>query len=195
VVRSAGMVVILRRLLRKAEVSMLPLHPDGCGGLRPVGRLGLRNQYALTVFGINVILFGYVTAEFTGRTGSMQALLALGAAAYVLVGPMVFLGPLLPFRSGMFEAKRHLLQPVSTRLRNELARIEENLSDRPITKDDEELIDRLQKLGDMIDALPVWPFDARTVRHFLTAYVLPLVGAVGVPLLDSLVRSGIHALP
>jgi hypothetical protein len=37
----------------------------------------------------------------------------------------------------------------------------------------------------MIDGLPVWPFDTGTLRKFLTAYIIPLVGAVGVkPLLS-----------
>ena len=35
----------------------------------------------------------------------------------------------------------------------------------------------------MIDELPVWPFDAGTLRKFLTAYIIPLVSGVGYPVL------------
>ena len=194
VARSAGVVVFLRRLVKQSKLDMLPLHPDGCGGLRPMGQLGLRNQYALTILGVNVLFLLYVATQFLAHTGSMQLLVELAAGAYLLVGPMVFLGPLLPFRGGMLDAKRRLLQPIATRLREELEKIETNLGTAGFTKQEEELIDRLQKLGGMIDALPVWPFDARTIRRFLTAYVIPIAAAVGVPLIDALVRSGLHAL-
>jgi hypothetical protein len=47
----------LRALVAAARpLRILPLHPDKCGGLRPVGQLGLRNQYTLTILGINIVL-------------------------------------------------------------------------------------------------------------------------------------------
>ena len=52
---------------------------------------------------------------------------------------------------------------------------------------DEEFIDRLRKVGAVIDELPVWPFDATTLRKFLTAYVIPVVGALGYPAVKALV--------
>ncbi len=33
----------------------------------------------------------------------------------------------------------------------------------------------------MIEELPVWPFDAGTLRKFLTAYAIPIVSSVGIP--------------
>jgi hypothetical protein len=194
VARSAGIVVLLRGLVKKVDLEILPLHPDGCGGLRPMGQLGLRNQYALTVFGINVILLGYVAHAFLGNTGSMQLLVGLGVGAYLLVGPVVFLSPLLPFRGGMLDAKKRLLHPIAKRMREELANIEANIGAHGFTKEDEEVFDRLQKLGGVIALLPVWPFDARTIRKFVTAYVLPIVGALGAALLDALVKLRFHVL-
>ena len=61
------------------------------------------------------------------------------------------------------------------------------LQKNDITRDDEELIDRLRKIGTLIDDLPVWPFDARTVRKFLTAYVAPLLGSFSYPLIRMVV--------
>jgi hypothetical protein len=58
----------------------------------------------------------------------------------------------------------------------------------PITKEDEELIDRLRKVGAVIDELPVWPFDASTLRRFVTAYGLPLIGAVAYRVLKILAQ-------
>ena len=40
----------------------------------------------------------------------------------------------------------------------------------------------------VIDELPVWPFDASTLRKFLTAYVIPLIGGVGYPILKAILN-------
>ena len=62
-------------------------------------------------------------------------------------------------------------------------RIRTPITSGEISRADEELLDRLRKIGAVIDELPVWPFDATTLRRFLTAYVVPALGAASVPLL------------
>lgn len=42
-------------------------------------------------------------------------------------------------------------------------------------------IARVRKIGAFVDELPVWPLDAGTLRKFLAAYMVPLVG--GIPIL------------
>ena len=49
------------------------------------------------------------------------------------------------------------------------------------------MVDRLRKLGTVINELPVWPFDLGTLRQFLSAYVTPALGAIllkGVDLIE-----------
>jgi hypothetical protein len=99
----------------------------------------------------------------------------------VVLGPVVFMGPLLPFRAGMLRTKAELMGEVAQRLRIELQRLRTQLSAGQITREDEDLIDRLRKIGAVIDQLPVWPFDAGTSRTFVTAYVVPILGAIGYP--------------
>src|SRR5437773_1965841 len=45
VARCIAFYVFLSEAVGDSTIQMLPLHPDKCGGLRPVGQLGLRNQY------------------------------------------------------------------------------------------------------------------------------------------------------
>jgi hypothetical protein len=85
----------------------------------------------------------------------------------------------------MLRTKTELMSQVAQRLRLELDRLRDKLSSGSISKDDEESIDRLRKLGALIDELPVWPFDAGTLRKFLTAYVIPLLSTIGYPILKS----------
>ena len=188
VFRCAATSLFLRDLVAHTQLRMLPFHPDHCGGLRPVGRLGLRNQYALTVFGLNVVLLVVISLYYLQVPSSLYGLIIAAGIAYLVLGPVVFIGPLLPFRAAMLRTKADLLSAVARRLRVELQGMQGKLSTGTITKDEEELVDRLRKVGAVIDELPVWPFDAGTLRKFATAYLLPLLGAVSSPVITALLE-------
>lgn len=178
----------LNDVVHHAELAMLPLHPDKAGGLRPVGRLGLRNQYGLTVFGVNVVLLASISLLYLEVPRSLYGLIVAAAVAYLILGPIAFMGPLLPFRGGMLRTKAELMAEVAQRLRVELQRLRAQLAEGPITKEDEELVDRLRKIGAVIEELPVWPFDAGTLRKFLAAYVIPVISALGYPLATAVMK-------
>lgn len=184
VIRSIAIAFFLNDVVDGAQLRMLPFHPDRCGGLRPVGSFGLRNQYVLSILGLNVVLLAGVTFGYLTIPSSLFALVTGAALAYMLLGPLVFMGPLLSFRTGMVRTKAELLGEVAQRLRRELQRLRRELAEGELRQEDEELIDRLRKVGGVIDELPVWPFDAHTLRRFFAAYVTPLLGAVAVALLD-----------
>ena len=180
VLRNVAISYFLRDLVRVSQLRMLPYHPDKCGGLRPVGHIGLRNQYALTVIGINVALLMIVSSHFGVVQPWLVALIIAAVAAYVILRPLVFIAPLLPFRAKMLETKTQLMSEVAARLRTELQRLRAALPSADIKKEDEELIDRLRNVGSVIDNLPVWPFDLATKRKFLIAYIIPAIsGAFG----------------
>lgn len=178
VIRNIAFSVFFIRLVKYSELSMLPGHPDKCGGLRPIGLIGLRNQYLLSVLGINLVIFGYINLSYLLKTPSIVLLMALAGFSYLVLGPIVFMAPLLPFQDKMNKAKSELLREVSQRLRVELSRIRTQIKNGSITKKDEDLIDRLRKIGSIIDELPVWPFDFNTRVKFLSAYIIPIFGAL-----------------
>ena len=181
--RNIALSLLLGDIVRHARLQLLPWHPDRCGGLRPVGRLGLRNQYALSIFGVNVVLMAWVMIhDIVGPQeeipASLYALMIAGVIAYLILGPIVFVAPLLPFRSGMQANKAELRSEIVQRLRTESERLRKQLpSNAAVTKEDEELIERLRKMCAAIDELPVWPFDPGTLRKFMTAYLIPIVSA------------------
>src|SRR5262249_17320303 len=147
VVRCILLARFLRAVVLVAPLRILPLHPDRCGGLRPVGRLGLRNQYILTVLGINLVLLLAVWIYSLGRATPIGDVLIPGTAAYLILGPVIFMAPLLPFRAGMQAAKKDWMHEVARVVRFELDRISLRLSANHITKSDEESLDRLRKVG------------------------------------------------
>jgi hypothetical protein len=99
----------------------------------------------------------------------------IGASvAYLILGPVIFMAPLLPFRAGRQDAKKKWTHKVAPVVRVEIDRLHAHIGKDEITKPDEESIERLPKVGKAIDELPIWPFDPRTLRKFGTAYILPL---------------------
>jgi hypothetical protein len=126
--RNIALSLLLGDIVRHARLQLLPWHPDRCGGLRPVGRLGLRNQYALSIFGVNVVLMAWVMIHDVVGTqeeipASLYALMIAGVVAYLILGPIVFVAPLLPFRSGMQANKAELRSEIVQRLRMESERL------------------------------------------------------------------------
>jgi hypothetical protein len=172
VVRCIAFTVFLNRLVDLSTIHLLPFHPDKCGGLRPIGRLGLRNQYTLSILGLNVVILALVSIESLPK---LPFLIVTSAVAYLILGPIVFMGPLLPFRRGMLRTKADWMGEVAKRLRIEFERLRVQIQTGQISKEDEDLVDRLRKIGSVIDEFPVWPLDGRTLRKFASAYVVPLV--------------------
>jgi len=177
VFRTLAISLFLRDAVENAGLRMMPFHPDRCGGLRPVGRLGLRSQWLLTILGLNIVTLGLLV-WYLEMHGSVEAMPIAAAIAYLIIGPAVFVAPLLPFRNGMLRTKAELMAEVSERLRIELQRLRKQLPAGVITKEDEELIERLRKIGTIIDQLPVWPFDANTLKGVVTAYAVPIGAGV-----------------
>jgi hypothetical protein len=177
VLRCVVISLFLNDVVDSSKISLLPFHPDKCGGLRPVGRLGLRNQYTLTILGLNIVLL------MVGTPGLPDRLLVGATVAYLILGPIIFMGPLLPFRRGMTDTKEEWMKEAGERLHIEFESLRVKMRSSEITDKDEAMIDRLRKVGSFIQELPVWPFDAHTIRTFATAYIVPL----GFPILVHIV--------
>jgi hypothetical protein len=171
--RGIAFSVFLSKVADQSTIRMLPSHPDKCGGLKHIGKLGLRNQYILSILGLNIVILAAVSLSL--KLPSFHRLIAPAAAVYFILGPILFLAPLLPFRRGMNRTKEEWMREVAERLRMEFERLRLKIQAAKITKEDEEVVDRLRKIGSVIDELPVWPFDARTLRNFASAYLGPLV--------------------
>ena len=144
--------------------------------------MGLRNQYALTVLGLNLVL-AIILLVFTNPLNDTNRIVAITSViiGYVIFGPIVFLAPLMPFRNAMLKNKAQLVSAVALRMRREFDDLYPRLTGA-ITGADEQMIERWRKIGAIIDELPVWPFDADTMRKFIAAYLIPLV----IPLVSAL---------
>lgn len=184
VLRCIAVSLLLSDVVRRATIRMLPFHPDGSGGLSSVGRLGLRNQCTLSVLGLNIAILALMSLRMLSPGPSLYTLIIAASAVYCILGPIVFIGPLLPFRNGMVRTKREWARDVVNLLGREVDKLRPKIQRGEFSEGDEATLERLQKLGNVIDELPVWPFDSRTLRQFGTAYALPFA----VPAVEVLAR-------
>ena len=156
-----------------SKINIIPFHPDKCGGLSSIGSIALRNQYLLTVLGINIIFL--VWFSLTVSTSAFLSFLIVAAiVVYLVVGPIAFMGPLLPFRAAMAREKVRLSRVVSDKIVARLNTLIDDDPDKKVSVEDEEQLIRLQTLAEMVGKLPVWPFDATTLKRFVTSYILPV---------------------
>ena len=186
--RGVALAVLLKGVANKWEIRLTPLHPDGCGGLRPLGRIGLRNQYALTILGINIAVLAATVSRI--ESSLVPVIIIPATVLYLVFGPIIFLGPLLPFRRVMGDRRRALMEEIAEPLDAKFQSLKAQArAHRDIDKDDVEAMDRLRLLGKAVGDLPIWPFDARTMRVFTTAYVIPVLVALASKLGSFIVES------
>jgi len=141
----------------------------------------------VAVGGINVLLL-IVVAQFLDPNRLLFALIGAAAVFYVVCGPIVFLGPLLPFRQAMLNEKNRLMLRVGAALRVHYQECLEKIGKGGISKEDDEKEERLERMMRMARKMPVWPFDTTTFRKFLTAYIIPLATMMGSPLINDVIK-------
>jgi len=152
-----------------------PFHQDNAGGLASIGWLGLRNQYLLALVGLN-ILIGWIQAKHYQIGDEVVPFFVAYLLCYLIAGPLVFVLPLLPFRAAMITEKRKQQARIGTALSEMYKQIMSRLPDGQFSKQEEEALQRLQRLKKIVGHIPVWPFDVVTRKRFTVAYVIPVLG-------------------
>lgn len=172
-VRELILVKMLFDLTRVSQLEVQPLHPDKVGGLGPVARLGLTYQFGIALLGVNLGTM-IITSRIIGAETQTPIIVA-SLILYSLLAPLVFVGPLLPFRMNMVRSKRAILHRLSHSFEREfkqtLNKVENGtLSDQALGE-----IQNLNQLYSMVSKFPEWPFDTSTLRKFISVFVSPLV--------------------
>jgi hypothetical protein len=172
----------LRRLFREIELRVQPLHPDGAGGLGPLGGLSIRVSYLVTVVGLLLVVTALTREYYFAKLGiSYEPTrdLAVAIAMYVIGSPVVFFALPAVAHHTMRTAKNTLLLDIGRSFEREYLRLKMGLSHENVSlKDGVERLQQLQNLYDTTRRFPVWPFNVENVRRFAGTFVSPVVLAV-----------------
>lgn len=181
----------LRRLFRKFKMKIRPLHPDGAGGLAPLGQYTLMLSYLIALVGILLVVTP-ITRNYV-VSGTLQfrwtTELVAGLIGYLILAPIVFFSPLSVAHSAMEKAKDRLLLQIALRFDAEYDKIHEKLGEKKLSNLEDQLKDlkELQALHDTTNQFPVWPFNFSNLTRFSTTYLSPILLAILVDVLPNLV--------
>ncbi len=173
---------------KSAKISINPLHPDKVGGLKPVARLSLQNQWTVAILGVNLGTV-FIIIQILG-VGSAVWIGALAAVVYVIVAPIVFVGPLIPFRPHLLRGKADYLQKIADQFKDDLDAVLGRLRQDQASIRKLEKLDRLSRIHERISRLPEWPLDMATIRHFGAALLTPGVSILISLLLKKVLKGG-----
>jgi hypothetical protein len=165
---------------RKIEINVVPGHPDGAGGLKPIGKFYLYQSMITSLpaifLAVWVVLF-WLLFPGSGYRSQYLWLLLLAIVFEVLA----FILPMHSMHKVMTKQKEVILWRQADRLsriiaaRQERIDTESDASRRDHEPDLPDLVERYQ----VLEKTPTWPVD-RTIRRRFTLHnlglMLPLVG-------------------
>ena len=154
-----------------------PLHPDNCGGLYPLGRLSMKLNYGVFLFGIIscIGIYGNMT-NFEHLTSVWHPCNLLIIVVYVLGAFIIFFLPLYSAHNAMKNSKDQMIQQISDRyieINNHIISLvkQKKQLDKPETEE----LELLKKMYDVVSKMPVYPFNIGTVSSFICSVFAPIV--------------------
>lgn len=174
---------VLRNNNVKNNVKINPLHPDRCGGLRPLSDYSLNTTYLIAFFGVLVGVIILSTISNNQSNWHVYLLIPL----YMILSVTCFFGPLWTAHSSMKNSKEELLNKIAEQFQTDYSNTHLTLDDdaeklaRKIKK-----IEQLEQFYNMTDAFPVWPFDVRNFRRYLLTLPSPVIPLL-IPILQEII--------
>lgn len=179
VIRVIIAILWFNRLFKRFRVDVRVLHPDGAGGLSPLGEFSVKIGYLIGIYGVASVSAtlseSYITTtKFAGPMLS-NALIPL-LLVYVILAPIVFFAPIGAARSAMKAAKNEFILQIADQFEIETRRLQSFLvSDSNELKKSLERIEQLQKIHSIATKFPVWPFNVENIIRFFSAISSPFV--------------------
>jgi len=166
-------IALLGRLFSTERiVNIEALHPDDCGGLRPLSAYVLALVWFIGLSGATLVLVerNYFLAHDLG-TSPFAFSIHLVVGAYLLASVGAFFGPLIAPHQRMAAEKRRALSEISTRFRmvedETMAALGRGSSAE--VQEVAQRLDAMRKIYRVVYEFPVWPFDPRVLRRFALA--------------------------
>lgn len=153
-----------------------PLHPDRCGGFSGIGRLTTRTSLAVIVVLVWMLIYSYYPVLLGGNPD--WTVIWLVYIVYVVVVPLVLIGPLWRPHQAMMEYKSNMLKQISEEIFEGYNQSLENVRTDGKLKvpSNLERINKMVALYESLDKnIPVWPIAFRSVRNISLTALSPLV--------------------
>lgn len=168
---------LFRRQMEKRAIRLVPLHPDGCGGLGSLSKYTLHIAWGIAVIGLVLS----ASTLFDLRVGRLLSdyLLVVSIFAYAVFAPLYFFWPLGTAHEAMRQAKDDEILLLARRFDATYAGLKADLDgDKKVRSEDMSRLRNIKELYQIAGEFPVWPFDVKSLRRFFAIVTAPLLPAV-----------------
>lgn len=152
------------------NIDVQPMHPDGAGGLGPIGDLSA----ALSYFAALIVMFISILIVCDPAASGNVVFVAIICVLYVIA-------PFIPFLSlskankKMQMKKTAVLNALNVTFQDQYRRLTKTVNGSGYDIDNADEILAVNELYHIVEAMPVWPFDLKTLRRVVSSIVVPLV--------------------
>ena len=175
--------------LSKPKPVVIPLHPDGCGGLSMISSIVKIYQPLVFVVGINIATV-YANDIFLFHKNPFDPLNILTVIGFVLFCVGAFFLPLWPFNRLMREAKSRTMTQISAAFQELWHSEMEKVKQSKHSSIDYRAIRNVRTLYSIAGQMPVWPYDLKAVKSFSAYVIVPLLGIVASAIVQKLISAG-----
>lgn len=173
--REILVISLLKRVFDRREICIYLWHPDKVGGFSPLGKYRLNIAIILAIMATILVIVSFPSIYKSDTPSNSISPIAL---LYLIIGPIVFIYPLLEVHKAMNLAKKKYLLDLSKKLNSYKNYIRRNSHRNkykvPVN------FDFLVQLYKIATTYPVWPVDISTIGRFIFVTILPsLLNLIG----------------
>ncbi len=184
VVRQAAVLFGLNRFFLEFSVEIQPLHPDRAGGRRMLGDYVFTNGLVVGIVGL---ILGMALLRVRAVLAVLTPEFYVELATYLLAAPTVFfLFPLYSAHTRMVDAKQKLLAEIAEQFDLEYRVLLDGLRQDVLKLEEVERLEAIQKIYEITQSSPDWPFNLALISKFGAAVLLPVLVPLGVDLIANL---------
>jgi hypothetical protein len=162
----------IRACLERKNLLIVPVAPDGKGGLAQVGNVAFKMNLIASAGMLPVLAWM--------KLNGIDRAFTIGFFVYLVFLTGIFFLPLMSIHKAMLKAKEEeltrfagLFNDAYLQVRTSIGQVDET-SARTI-RDNVEYLAYLEQLYRRAEAMPVWPFNFKILGQFTTLILLPLI--------------------
>lgn len=151
------------------DVDVKPLHPDRSGGLLPVGQLAIAVNYFVGLF----LLF--FTLLFTLDQFAANNMVYLGIiVAFYALSPFLLFSSLSKANKVMLLKKEEMLRKLGRTFDFHFHHLNDTSGEGRMDISHADDIIRVKELYSIVESMPVWPFDVRSLTRLVSTLSIPV---------------------
>ena len=166
--------IIAMRKVFGLKLKLQPLHPDNCGGLKPLGDLAIAINYFVAL----ILIYFTILAIFdpTLKQNFLSSFIFFCLFFIVLfLGVLIFILSIFKAHKQMKINKNELLQRLHVEFQENYELLLSSLSKSDFKKMLSDKITSIHTMFQIAQNMPVWPFDTKSISRFFTTISLPLL--------------------